>query len=260
VNAPIAADGDGKVEVAPTPGAPPQLVEIKDISAINYPSLDWTGRIRLNGLFTTGNSETSQIGFGAALGKRWPDDALSFAAEYSYGRQKDQDTGVSTTTVDYAMGLGRYEHYFTKKFYGYGQVKIEHDGVAGLNIRVAPGAGAGYQWFEGPTFNLKTEAGLVWIYEDYETTGSRSYLAARLAYYVDWVPVEPLTLFHSLEYMPSFDDPTGKYLLNIDAGLRAKMWKDLFGEFKIEYRYNSAPEPGRKTTDVRYIVGAGWQF
>ena len=259
VTTPIGSDGEGKVETTTAPGAP-QTVAIADINAINPPAPEWKGRIALNGLFTTGNSETQQIGFNAALGKRWEDDALAFAAQYSYGRQKDQDTGVSTTTIDYAMFLARYEHYFTKKFYGYAQVKFERDGVAELNVRVAPSIGAGYAWFEGPTFNLKTEAGLAWIYEDYEKTGSRDYFAPRLAYYVDWTPVDPLKLFHSLEYLPSFDDFTGKYLLNIDAGLRAGMWKGLFAEFKIEYRYNADPEAGRKKADTRYVVGLGWEF
>lgn len=259
VTTPVAADGEGKVETTTVPGSP-QTVAIKDITAINPPAPEWKGRVALAGLFTTGNSETTQIGFNAAVGKRWEDDALAFAAQYSYGRQKDPDTGDETTTIDYAMALARYEHYFTKKLYGYAQVKFERDGVAELNVRVVPGAGVGYAWFEGPTFNLKTEAGLAWVYEDYEKTGSRDYFAPRLAYYIDWTPVPPLKLFHSLEYLPAFDDFTGKYLLNIDAGLRAGMWKGLFAELKIEYRYNADPEAGRKSADTRYIVGLGWEF
>ncbi|HSE93652.1 MAG TPA: DUF481 domain-containing protein, partial [Methylomirabilota bacterium] len=114
--------------------------------------------------------------------------------------------------------------------------------------------------FEGPTFNLRTEAGLAWVYEDYDTTGSRDFIAGRLAYAVDWTPTPPVTLFHTLEYLPSFEDFTGDYLLNIDAGLRTRMWRGLFGEFKVEYRYDATPAPGRENADTRLLLGLGWEF
>jgi hypothetical protein len=76
---------------------------------------------------------------------------------------------------------------------------------------------------------------------------------------VDWTPIKPLKLYHTLEYLPNIVD-WGDYLLNINAGARVTMWKGPFGDFRIEYRYDSKPDPGRKTTDVRYILGTGWEF
>lgn len=259
VSTDVAAGPDRFVQTAPAPGAPPQPVAIADISAINTPPA-WTGSLSLNGLFTTGNSHTEQLGFRGALSRRWPDDRLTFGAEYSFGRQEDPHTGDSSTTIDYAMGFAKYDHFFTKKFYGYLLTKAERDGVADLELRVAPGAGVGYQWFERPTFNLSTEAGLVWVYENYKHRESEEFFGPRLAYSVDWTPVDPLLLFHRLEYIPSFQDLGGDYLLNIDAGLRLKMWKGLFAELRYEYRYDATPSSGRHRTDQRYILGAGWSF
>jgi len=51
-----------------------------------------------------------------------------------------------------------------------------------------------------------------------------------------------------------------QYLLSINAGARATIWKGLFADFRIEYRYDSTPDAGRKSTDTRYILGAGWTF
>jgi hypothetical protein len=252
------AEGEVRAEVAP--GAPPEPVPIKSITAINPPLPAWTGSLVLNGAFTTGNSVTQQIGFSFGTSKRWESDRLSFGAQYSYGRQKDPDTGDSTTTVNYAMLFGKYDHFFTKRFYGSAQLKAERDTVAGLVVRVSPSAGPGYQWFETPTFNLSTEAGLAWTYEDYEDSGSRTFFGPRLAYAVDWTPVSPLKLYNTVEYLPSFSDFTGDYLLNLDAGLRVSVWKDLFADLKLEFRYDSTPAPGRKSTDVRYLVGVGWKF
>jgi hypothetical protein len=260
LSSPVSSGSDGEIRAEMTPGSPPEPVPIKEITAINPPLPAWTGSIVLNGAFTTGNSVTQQIGFALAASKRWEDDRVSLGAQYSYGRQKDPDTGVSTTTVNYGMAFAKYDHFLTKQLYGFGQAKVERDTVAGLLVRVSPSAGVGYQWFESPTFNLSTETGLAWTYEDYEESGTRQFFGPRLAYAVDWAPFEPIKLYHTLEYLPSFTDFTGDYLLNIDAGLRASIWKDLFADVKIEFRYDSTPAPGRKSTDTRYLVGAGWKF
>jgi len=260
VSADVGAGPDRHVQTAPAPGAPPQPVAIADISAINPFPPAWTGSFSLNGLLTTGNSETEQLGFRGALSKRWPHDRLTFGAEYYYGRQEDPRTGDKSTTIDYAMALGKYDHFFTKKFYGYLVTKAERDVVADLELRVAPGAGVGYQWFERPTFNLSTEAGLAWVYENYKRTGWSEFFGPRLAYSVDWTPIHPLMLYHKLEYLPSFEDLGGDYLLNIDAGARLTVWKGLFAELRYEFRYDSTPASGRHRTDQRYILGAGWAF
>jgi hypothetical protein len=260
VSADVGAGPDRYVQTAPAPGAPPQPVAIADISAINPTPPAWTGSFSLNGLVTTGNSETEQYGFRGALSKRWPDDRLTFGAEYSFGRQEDPSTGGKSTTIDYAMALGKYDHFFTKKFYGYLGVKAERDGVAELELRLAPGAGVGYQWFEGPRFNLSTEVGLAWVYENFKRTGTKEFFGPRLAYSIDGKPVEPLLLYHKLEYLPSFEDFSGDFLLNIDTGARLTVWKGLFAELRHEFRYDSTPAPGRSRTDQRFILGAGWGF
>ena len=261
LDSPVTAGSEGQVQTQMVPGAAPQPVPIKDITAINPPPPEWKGSLALNALFTTGNSETEQLGFTTRLGKRWPDDRLTFGAEYTYGRQEDPDTGEKTTTADYGMAFGKYDHFFTKKFYLYGLVKVEHDGVADLEFRFAPGAGVGYQWFEGPTFNLLTEAGIGWVYEKYENSDSRDFVAARLAYAVDWSPVPGvLKLYHALEYLPSLEDFTNDYLLNVVAGLRATVYKGFFADFRVEFSHDNTPAPGRKKDDTRFIVGVGWEF
>jgi len=255
----VEAGAEGQVQGEIPPGTAPQPVPIKNITAINPPPPAWHGNVALNGLFTTGNSETEQFGFTARAVKRWLDDRFSLGAEYSYGRQKDQSTGVTSTTVDYGTGFMKYDHFFTKKFYGYAGFKIEHDGVAGLTYRTTTGPGVGYEWFESPAFNLSTEAGPAWVHETFENTGSRDFAALRLAYSVDWTPVKLLKLYNTFEYLPNMAD-FGQYLMNINAGARATVWEGLFGDFRIEYRYNSRPDPGRENTDVRYILSAGWAF
>jgi putative salt-induced outer membrane protein YdiY len=260
VNSRVSTGPDRQVQTSPATGAPPQPLPIGDIRTINQPPPAWTGSFALNGLLTTGNSETEQLGFRAGLSKRWPDDRLTFGVEYYFGRQKDPNSRETSTTMDYGMAFAKYDHFFTKKLYSYILTKAERDGVAELELRLAPGAGVGYQWFEGPKFNFSTEAGLAWVYENFKRTGTREFFGPRLAYAVDWTPAQRLLLYHKLEYLPAFDDISGDYLLNIDAGVRLSVWKGFFAELRYEFRYDSTPASGRDKEDARYILGAGWSF
>jgi len=256
----VAPGADGQVQTQPVPGVAPQPVPISDIAVINPPIPAWHGSLSLNGLFTSGNTETEQIGFLAALSKRWEHDRLTFGAGYTFGRQKDPDTGDKVTTVDYGRIVGKYDHFFTKKFYGYALAKAEHDGVADLDYRFSPGLGVGYQWFESPTFNLATEVGMSYVYEKFKHQDVNDFVAARLAYGVDWTPVSPLKLYHAFEYLPSVEDFTGDYLINLVAGAKLKIVKGFFGDFRYEYAYDSTPARGREKTDTRVLVGVGWDF
>jgi putative salt-induced outer membrane protein YdiY len=259
VSTKVGAGPDGQVQAQITPGAAPQPIPITDIAAI-LPEPAWHGSFALNGLLTTGNSETLQVGFSAALAKRWETERLTFLAAYNFGRQEDPDTGDKTTTVDYGFASAKYDHFFTQKFYGYALAKVERDGVAELEIRLTPSIGVGYQWFEGPTFNFSTEAGLAYVYEKYERQDATDFLGPRLAYAVDWSPVPVLKLYHTLEYIPSFEDFGGDYLLNLTAGAKVKITKGFFADLRLEWVYDSTPAPGREKADTRYILAVGWEF
>ena len=131
---------------------------------------------------------------------------------------------------------------------------------ADLDLRFSPSVGVGFQWYETPTFNLSSEAGLAWVYEDFRNAGSDDHFAARLAYHVDWTPYKGVLLFHNLEWLPAFDDPFGDYNLNGDVGLRTTIVQGFFAEAKVEGRYDSVPAPGAEKEDLRYLLAIGWSF
>jgi putative salt-induced outer membrane protein YdiY len=256
----VTAGPDGSIQVVPIAGGAPQIVALHDIMQLNPPPVEWKGAITFNGLVTRGNSETTNIGASLRAERRSETDRITLAAGYYYGREKDRDTGDESTTVDNVFGFAKYDYFVTKKFYLFGAVRAERDRIADLDLRFTPSVGAGYQWFEGPTFNLSTEAGVAWVYEDFRDEPARDHFAARLAYHVDWTPHKGVTLFHNLEWLPAFDGPLRDYNLNLDAGLRAAIFQAFFAEAKIEYRYDSIPAQGAEKADVRYLLGVGWSF
>ena len=256
----VTGGADGTVQVVPVAGGAPQVIALKDVAKINPPPVKWTGSFVANAMVTTGNSETENFGASLNAVRRSETDRITLGGAYYYGRQEDKDTGDKETTIDNWFVLGKYDYFLTKHFYLYGSGKVEQDKIADLDLRLTFAVGAGYQWFETPTFNLNTEVGIAWIYEDFSTGGDEDHVAARFAYHVDWTPHKTIKLFHNLEWLPNVTDWFGDTLLNVDAGLRATIYEGFFAEAKIELRYDTMPAPGAKKEDVRYLFGVGWAF
>jgi len=59
-------------------------------------------------------------------------DRITFNAGYLYGRQKDPNTGVRSTTTDNWFLFGKYDYFFSKKFYGFLSSRVERDRIAEL--------------------------------------------------------------------------------------------------------------------------------
>jgi len=144
----------------------------------------------------------------------------------------------------------------TRRRVGDGRRSGRIGAVAGMFL----GTSKRIQWYETPTFNLSTEAGLAWVYEKFRNHDGEDHFAARLAYHVGWTPRKAVTLFHNLEWLPALDGAFRDYNLYAGAGLRATIIEGFFAEVKVELRYDSTPAPGVEKEDVRYLSGVGWSF
>ncbi len=161
----------------------------------------WTGSVVANGMLARGNTHTTQLGVAADATLRrddeWHDDRFSLSGAYNFGKQRDA-AGIDTTSADNWFAQAKYDKFFTEKFYGYGVIRYDHDRIAFLNYRLSLGVGVGYQWVEKPDFNLSTEAGVSYVYEDYSNDGNSDRVALRLAYHVDKKLNEDVKVFHNL--------------------------------------------------------------
>lgn len=256
----VTAGPEGSIQAAPVPGAPPQPIALAELRRISPAAVRWTGSVAATGLVTSGNAETATIGLKLDAVRRSTTDRITAGAGYLWGRQRDPETRDSETTIDNAFAFAKYDHFFTERAYALASLRVERDRIAGLDLRLTPSVGVGYQWFEGPRFNLATEAGVAWVYEDYREAGSEDRVAARLAYRVDSRPHDLVLLFHHLEWLPGFEEPLDDYNINADAGVRATILGGVFSELKVELRYTSTPAPGAEQTDVRYLLSLGWSF
>jgi putative salt-induced outer membrane protein YdiY len=234
-------------------------VQLSDVESINPNRDRWTGSVVAGGLISRGNSDTTSLNVNAEATRRTLQDRLSGSGSYIYSRERSPDTGDKTTTADNWSLAGKYDYFFTKKFYGFASMRAEHDRIADLDLRLTPSLGVGYQWIEKPDLNFNTEAGLAWVYEEYANDGSEDHVAARLAYHVDKKFNERVSLRHNLEYLPSLEDG-GDFNINADLGLRTSLTKAMFTEVKVEWKYDATPAPGAAKNDQRFLLGVGWSF
>lgn len=260
INQRIAAADEGKFGVAAGGAIAPQAFPIASVKKVNPPPVAWTGSLTAGALITRGNSKSDNFNLSFDAVRRTDMDRITLGATYLYGRQKDQSTGDESTTVDNWSVDGKYDYFFTPKFFGYANVQVQKDRIADLDLRFIPGAGLGYQWVETPKLNFFTEGGLSWVYEQYShPDDTREHAALRLAYHVDWQCNDKVKLFHDLEYLPSLSS-WSEYLVNADAGVRADITGSFFSEFKVVADYNSKPADDHDKTDLRYLLGVGWKF
>ncbi len=260
INQKVAADGEGKVVTSAEGTVKSQPVAIADVAKLNPPPVQWTGDVSAGLLLTRGNSNTDNINVAFNLLRRTDNDRITFGGAYFYGRQEDPDTEEKITTQDNWFVFGKYDYFFTPKFYGYGTARIERDRIANLDLRFTPGAGVGYQWIDKPDMKFATEAGITWFYETYSNdTPNDDHFAARLAYHFEKSFNDKIKFFHNLEYYPSVED-LGDYFITTDAGIRATLTKTMFTEFKVQLNYDSTPAEGADNTDVRYIASVGFTF
>ena len=232
---------------------------LADVEHVNPPWGRWTGSLSVGGMITHGNSKTQSLNVSVEATRRTEDDRLSASGSYIYSRQTDPDTGDSSTTADAWSAAGKYDYFLDEKLYAFFALRAEHDTVGNLDLRLTPSLGVGYQWVERPDMNFSTEAGLAWVYEDYADADSEDHFAARFAYHFDRKLNDKVSIVHNVEYVPSLEDLSDFNTL-ADLGVRATLTKNMFAEFKAEWRHDATPAPDSAKNDLRYVLGVGWAF
>ena len=210
------------------------------------------------GAIVRGNTDTDTLNLTAHAIRRTEKERFELDSGFLYGRQRVPNGSVHETANDWWIG-GQYDYFFTPKFFGYANARVERDIIAGISLRLTPGGGVGYQWFDRPDFHFKTEGGVSWLYRDYSHDGTDQTVAARLAYHVDKKLNNKVSLFHNFEYFPGLESLNNFYF-DTDAGIRADITDHFFSEFKVLYKYDARPAPGKGSSDQQFILGVGWNF
>lgn len=254
----IASSDDGQITLAGGDVAA-QKIPLSSVKSINPGIGTWTGSITVGGNLARGNTNAEQLNAAAHMVRRGESDRLTFDAGYLWSHQHTPGIRGKHENENDWFVAPKYDYFFTPKFYGYVNARIERDLIADLSLLFTPGVGVGYQWVEKPDFHFNTEAGASWLYRDFRNDGTTDSAALRLAYHVDKKFGECVTVFHNFEYYPGLDS-INNYFFDTDAGVRTTLTEKMFAELKADYKYNAIPAPGKEHSDLRLLLGVGWDF
>jgi putative salt-induced outer membrane protein YdiY len=254
----VAASDPNTISV-PDPNEPSK-VDILTISTLDPEQLidpRWQGSFSLGMSSSHGNSNVESARFSVQAARRTKTDRTNVQADYA--RSVDKDREDDQVTEDWFKSRAKYDWFFQKKDYIYGDARYETDHIADLKYRSIVGSGLGHQFAEGRSLNLSGEAGLASLHESYNDGPSRSDLTAQFGYHLDKPLTQRLHLYNDTAYNPTvrnFSD----YVLQSSAELRAMFTERLFANFKVLFDYDSTPASDKTNTDVKYMLGVGSKF
>lgn len=256
----IVAAEPGTVKTAGTSQITPQTITLAKAVKVNPEPVRWHGTAVAGATFDRGNTWRNAAAASLDAVRRAEYDRITFGAGYIGERSRDPDTGdESTTKSQEFIGL-QYDLFFRPKWYMLATSRAEKDRVAGLDLRLTTGVGVGYQFVETDELKANIELGPTWVSEHYEDNqNDNDYIAARVAWNLDWLLYSGLTFFHRGRALPSLEDRHDQFVAT-DTGLRYKLWGGFFGESKLHWEWDSTPAEDKKRQDLTVILGLGYGF
>ena len=185
----------------------------------------------------------------------WKGEADRFTGRFLWNYAEDKDD----ITARNAYGLLKYDHFFSKKFYGYLALEGFNDKFKNWRFRYVVGPGAGYQFWDDDVKFLLLEGGVAYSYEDLYVGQNKDYISARLAAdfrykfgkYLSFG--DQFVIYPNLEYGGEYTLRNEAYILSpIGAGWNLKLSKI--------WERNSEPPPGIKKDDFLWILALQYTF
>jgi putative salt-induced outer membrane protein YdiY len=240
-----------------------------NVKALNPVAETWHGSINVAYQSSRGNTYQNSATVLGNVNRRWEKDRVNANFGYFYSETGTTRDNTEKSTDRWEVE-GQHDHFWSSLLYSYINAKYEQDDIAGLDYRLRLGAGAGLQWLDGRVFDttgkwsFNQEIGAAWVKNRYiepDPSADDNYATVRYAHHLKYFPkwTPEIEGFHNLEYMPQVDD-WENYLMRADIGFSTKIVMNFDLLCKIEWDYNSMPSVGRKSSDIRYIVGLGYKW
>ena len=250
---PVSPGEEGKVTVKAEEVAQPITVNLANVKTINpRPPLRMDLRINFGLNITDGNTNTQNIYGEGEFVARTDKNRYTIGAIYS----RSEDENVKTE--DSAIGYMKYDHFFTKKWYGYANATAEKDEFKDLDLRTSLGIGAGYQFIESERTNLSLELGPSYVNEDYIVAEDNSYIAGRwglkFEYYILPKSLQYFLYHTGWQSLEESEDLT----LYTQTGFRIPLYKRLNLTAQFNWEYDKSPSPGKEKSDYTYILTIGY--
>ncbi len=250
----------GSVRTAGGGSITSQVILLTNTVKLNPEPVQWKGTAFAGAAFDRGNTVRNAGTAALDAVRRSEDDRITFGAGYAAEQTEDTDTHETNTTKRQMFTGLQYDLFFTPKWYMYANARGEKDGVADLALRFTTGVGLGYQFVDTADLKFNIEAGPTWVSENYtDDTENLDYVAARVAWNLDWVFYPGASFFHNGRAYPSLESRYDQ-LVETRTGLRYKLFGDFFGESRVLWTWDSTPADDKKRQDLSVILGLGYGF
>ena len=244
-------------------------IDMSKVKELNPVAETWHGSVHVAYQSARGNTYENSATVLANVNRRWEKDRVNANFGYYYSETGPSKEAMEKSTDRWELE-GQHDHFWVAKIYSYENARYEQDDIAGLDYRLRLGAGGGYQWLDGfnsdmtGKWSFNQEVGVAWIKNSYvvrDPSADDSYATVRYAHHLLYHPKwnSGIEGFHNLEFLPQVDD-WDNYLIKADVGFTTKIVMNFDLLCKIEWDYNSMPSVGRKSSDIRYIIGLGYKW
>lgn len=232
----------------------PRLARAQD----SQPDLGWKGNAGLGFTLTEGNSQTSTLSTSANVIDREPRHKWTFSGSYVLSHADGDQT------ANKGSGLVQLDVFPDHRFFVFGKFSGGFNKPAGLDLRLAPGAGAGYTLVESDRASLSLEAGGNWIRDRFanDSTDQAFYGSAGENFSLE--VSETTDLVQSLQFNPRAED-LSNYLLHGELTLNTKITELLGLQVSFLDDFDSTPFVDasgvrRKKNDVTFVTGLSFKF
>jgi len=251
---------DGALTVDAGDVAKTGTIPVAQVRWINPPpelsgeGVKMSGRANVGYASSSGNTDTEKWYLDAEAVARTRDNRFTIGGE----SRSTEDSGEKTESN--WLGYMKYDHFLSKKWYGYGNGNFEHDQFKDIRLRTTLGLGSGYQFYETPRLNLSLEGGLSYVNTDFELQEDENYPAARMAVkYDQFVFGTNIQFFHTDETYMDVEEPDNVFL-RTQTGFRFPLVNRLNATLQYDYDYDNDPSPGSVKSDktLRATLGYTW--
>ena len=213
----------------------------------------WTGGADIGFALTSGNSDTTNLAVGAGLARETRNDKTTIYAASVYSR--DSSSGDSNTIANTIRGGVRYDRNINKRWFGYGFVDLEHNGLQDLTLRIVPGGGIGYHAIRNERTELDLLGGLAWNKEYFRGDfNDRSSAEAQAGQTLVHRFNSRVSLKEQLFLFPNLTRG-GEYRINFDTTLVTDVTRRIGWQLTVSDRYLSNPPFGFEKNDLILTTG-----
>lgn len=242
---------------------PPGLAQAQELGDFqagdDEPPLGWRGSADLGFTLTEGNSETTSLSVGAEGIHRMERQRWTLTGSYL------RSTTDGERTADRLDLLARYDVFPSERFFLFAEGRGGFNKPAGIETRIAPGLGAGYQFVSTADLTAAGKTGATYIRDEFVDGSVDEALYGALGQSLELAVNDGTTLSQSLTYNPRLED-LGDYLLHGEIALHTEITESLGLRVTFVDDYDSDPfvdpETGeaRARNDITFITGVSYSF